>query len=68
MYRVQRSSRLTRERLACTIDNLRTNTQHMPVGGRGREMRASIRGLGLRELAERGGTPENPLALDDCEV
>ena len=68
MDRIQCSNRLARERLACALDNLWTETEDVPVGSRCRQMRPSIRGFGLRQFAERGRAQEDTLGLDDCEV
>ena len=68
MDRVQRSERLARKRLTCPFDDLRTNSQDVPPRGRRCQVRPSVRGLCLRELAKRGSTKKHTIALDDSQV
>ena len=52
MEGVERSNRFVRERLAGSLDNLRTDPQDVPVRGGGPEVRAAIGAIGFRQLAE----------------
>lgn len=56
------------KRLPGTLDDLRTDPQHMPVGRCGHQMRPPISRLRFRQLTKRNGTLEHPVALDQREV
>ena len=65
---LERPDRFARKGLPCAVHNLWTNTEHVPVRRRRRQVRASIGCLSFRELTKRRGTQKDPVALNKSEI
>jgi hypothetical protein len=68
MNRVQRSDRLAWKRLAGSIDDLRGNSQDVPVSSSRGQMSTPIRSLGLRQFLERCRAQQHPVAFNQRQI
>ena len=62
---VQRPNRFTGKRVSRAIDDVRADAQDLPARRGVDEVRSPIGGVGLRQLAQRCGTVQDAVALDD---
>ena len=68
MNRVERSNRLARKRLAGSLDDLGPDSEDVPMGRRPHQVRAPVGRLGLRHFSQDGCAPQDPVALDQCQI
>lgn len=66
--RIERAYRISRKRLPRTLDDLRANSENMPVPRCNSQVGASIGRLGLVQLAESGSTVENAIAFNKRQI
>jgi hypothetical protein len=62
------SDGFARKRLPGALNDFRADAQDMPMRGRGCQVRPSIGGVGLRQLAQSGRTEQYSVTLDDREI
>ena len=68
MERVERANRLTWERQARALHDIRADPEHMPVRGGRCEMRVAVGRIRLGEFTERHGADHDPIAFDERQV
>jgi hypothetical protein len=65
---VQGSNRFARKRLTGSIDDVRGNSQDLPVSGRPCQMSVAVCGLCFRQFFERYRAQEHPVAFNQRQI
>lgn len=66
--RVKSADGFSGKRMPRSVDNVRTDSPQVPVGGGRIQVRASIGGRGFLDFSERDGANQHAIALDEGKI